>query len=90
MQVRVITFGELTEILGKEFSVDLVKGDDFSALLALLEEKSRSQEGYLGSYRVKDEVAILINGRSIHLLEGMKTRLTEGDIVYLLLPFAGG
>jgi molybdopterin converting factor small subunit len=90
MQVKVIAFGELTEILGKEFSVDLVKGDDLSALLTLLEEKSGSEKGYLGSYRLKDEVAILVNGRSIHLLQGVKTRLMEGDTVYLLLLFAGG
>jgi molybdopterin converting factor small subunit len=90
MRVRIITFGELTEILGKEFSVDLAEGSDFSDLLSLLEEKSRSEKGYLGTYRVKDEIAILLNGRSIYLLNGMKTRLAEGDVVHLLYPFSGG
>lgn len=90
MRVRVIAFGELTEILDKELLVDLVEGSDLSALLFLLGEKSGSEKGFLGQYSIKDEVAILLNGRSIHLLEGTKTRLSEGDLVHLLLPFAGG
>jgi molybdopterin converting factor small subunit len=90
MQVRIITFGELTEILGKEFPVDLAEGSDLSDLLSLLEEKSGSEKDYLGTYKVKDEVAILLNGRSIYLLKGMKTRLSEGDVVHLLYPFSGG
>jgi len=90
MQVRVIAFGELTEILGKELLVDLANGSDLFTLLSMLESRSGSEEGYLGSLRVKYDIAILVNGRSIHFLEGMKTRLMDGDTVYLLLPFAGG
>ena len=90
MLVRVISFGELTEILEKELLVDLVEGSDLYTLLLVLGEKSRSEQGYLGRYSIKDEIAILLNGRSIYLLEDMKTRLRDGDIVHLLLPFAGG
>ena len=90
MRVRVVAFGELAQILGKELLFNLPEGFDLSALLSLLAERSGSERGYLGRYRVTEEVAILLNGRSIHLLEGMRTRIRDGDIVYLLLPFAGG
>ena len=90
MRVRVVSFGELTEILGKELLVKLAEGSDLDALLSLLGERSGSEEEYLGRYRIRDEIAILLNGKSIHLLEGMRTRLREGDVVHLLLPFAGG
>ena len=90
MRVRVVAFGELAQILGKELLLNLPEGSDLSALLSLLTERSGSERGYLGRYRVAEEVAILLNGRSIHLLEGMRTRIRDGDTVYLLLPFAGG
>ena len=90
MRVRVVAFGELAQILGKELLLNLPEGSDLSALLSLLAERSGSERGYLRRYRVTEEVAILLNGRSIHLLEGMRTRIRDGDTVYLLLPFAGG
>ncbi|MCD6264187.1 MoaD/ThiS family protein [Candidatus Bathyarchaeota archaeon] len=90
MRVRVVAFGELAQILGKEQLLNLPEGSDLSALLSLLTERSGSERGYLGRYRVAEEVAILLNGRNIHLLEGMRTRIRDGDTVYLLLPFAGG
>jgi len=90
MRVRVVAFGELAQILGKELLFNLPEGSDLSALLSLLTEMSGSEREYIGRYRVAEEVAILLNGRSIHLLEGMRTRIRDGDIVYLLLPFAGG
>ena len=90
MRVRVVAFGELAQILGKELLLNLPEGFDLSALLSLLAERSGSERGYLRRYRVTEEVAILLNGRSIHLLEGMRTRIRDGDTVYLLLPFAGG
>lgn len=90
MQVRVVAFGELAQIVGKELLIDLPEESDLSALLSLLAEMIGSRDGYLGSYRVAEEVAVLLNGRSIYLLEGMKTRIRDGDVVHLLLPFAGG
>ena len=90
MRVRVVAFGELAQILGKELLFNLPEGSDLSALLSLLTEMSGSEREYIGRYRVAEEVAILLNGRSIHLLEGMRTRIRDGDTAYLLLPFAGG
>ena len=90
MLVRVITFGLLTEILEKDVLVDLVEGSDLNTLIFLLERKSGSLKGFLGEFSIKYDVAILINGRSIHLLKEMKTRLKEGDFIHFLLPYSGG
>lgn len=35
-------------------------------------------------------VSILVNGRDIDFLKGLKTELQEGDIVVLIPPVAGG
>jgi len=90
MQIKVVTFGELTDILGKEQIISLEKPADISVLLSVLEKKTGSKKGRLGEFRVAHDLAILLNGKSIHLLQGSQTALTEGDVVYLLLPFAGG
>lgn len=90
MYIKVVAFGELTDILGKEFEISLDKPADISALFSTLEKKTGSKKGRLGEFRVAHDLAILLNGKSIHLLQGSRTSLTEGDVVYLLLPFAGG
>ena len=35
-------------------------------------------------------VSILVNGRDMDFLKGLKTELQEGDIVVLIPPVAGG
>ncbi len=90
MRIRVISHGELTEILGKELDVHLPDGNSVSDLLHILEQKSGSIKGQLGDFKVAEDIAILLNGKNIYLQDGFDTRLNEGDTINLLLPFAGG
>jgi molybdopterin converting factor small subunit len=49
------------------------------------------RQSYLGKYKVGGgDLAILVNGRNIALLDGVKTALWDGDEVVLLPPTAGG
>jgi molybdopterin converting factor small subunit len=40
--------------------------------------------------RATREAAIVVNGRSINCLQGKRTPLGKGDVVWLLLPAGGG
>ena len=40
--------------------------------------------------KIKEYVNVIINGRSISFLEGVKTKLAENDEVALFPPVAGG
>lgn len=43
-----------------------------------------------GARKLRGTVNILVNGRSIDLLEGLKTSLKDGDVVAIFPPVAGG
>jgi len=43
-----------------------------------------------GTRKLRGIVHILVNGRSINLLEGLKTPLKDGDVVAIFPPVAGG
>lgn len=43
-----------------------------------------------GTRKLRGTVHILVNGRSINLLEGSKTPLKDGDVVAIFPPVAGG
>ena len=40
--------------------------------------------------KVKDYVKILVNGRNIEFLDGLKTIIKSGDVVYFIPPAGGG
>jgi molybdopterin synthase sulfur carrier subunit len=42
-------------------------------------------KGNLRSY-----IKLLVNGRGLHLLQGLKTVLAEGDVIAIFPPVAGG
>ena len=57
----------------------------------IAESAGLRRQGYLGHYRVSGgDLAILVNGRNIDLLEGPGTVLRDGDEVVILPPAAGG
>ena len=39
---------------------------------------------------IREYVNVLVNGRSINFLEGLKTELSDGDEVAIFPPVAGG
>jgi len=90
MLITVVTFGDLTDILGKELTIELYEGGSIRNLLSILSEISRSPEGQIGEFRISEEVGILVDGRGIQFPEGSGTILRDGATVFLLLPFAGG
>ena len=92
MKVTVRVFGELVKIVGKRHVLELEEGATVGSLSNLLARNAGvKRRGYLGNYRVAGgDLAVLVNGKSIQLLEGIKTTLREGDEVVFLPPAAGG
>jgi MoaD family protein len=92
MKINVRIFGDLTTILGHRHVVELDEGSTISILANRIAEKhGTTRQGYLGRYKVGgSDLAVLVNGRNIHLLDGSDTVLHDGDEVVILPPAAGG
>lgn len=92
MKIIVRIFGELTTILGSRHILELVEGSNVGMLVNRLARMSgQTRSGFLGEHRIDDrDLAILVNGRNMELLDGLKTLLNDGDEVVFLIPTAGG
>ena len=82
----------MVPILGRRNVVELEAGATVGHLSNLMAQNAGlKRQGYLGNYRVAGgDLAVLVNGKSIQLLEGVGTTLHEGDEVVFLPPAAGG
>ncbi|MEM2557603.1 MAG: MoaD/ThiS family protein [Candidatus Bathyarchaeia archaeon] len=95
MRVRVKAFGDLAPLIGEELTVDLEEG---SKLSDLIQEISRIMNGFKERLEaiskrqgiIDPGLVILLNGCNINLLDGLNTRLKDGDVVVFLPPAAGG
>ncbi len=92
MQVRVRVFGDIASEIGGNHALTLDEGATVGALTKEIARRAgQRRRGHLGSYRIGGaDLAILVNGRNIDLLEGLKTPLSDGDEVVFMPPAAGG
>ncbi len=92
MKVTVRIFADLVPVIGRRHSLELEDGATVGSLTSLLAKKAgQKRRGHLGNYRITGgDLAILVNGRNIDLLEGLKTPLSDGDEVVFMPPAAGG
>mgnify|MGYP001057388432 CR=1 FL=1 len=92
MKINIRVFGDLVSTLGRRQTVELDEGATILSLTNRLAEKAGlKRQDYLGNHKVNgDELAVLVNGRNIRLLNGLETILHEGDEVVFLPPAAGG
>jgi molybdopterin synthase sulfur carrier subunit len=93
VNVKVKFFTTLREITGKrEDNLSLPKG---STVEELLDELSRRYGPKFVEYvfdegEVKPYLLVMVNGRSINFLNGLKTVLSENATVAILPPVGGG
>lgn len=95
MKVSVRLFTVLREIAGKgeetlEFSVKGVTVKDVLETLAKRHGKEFREYLYDDKNRVREHLQLLVNGKSVSLMEELKTRLREGDQVAIVPPVGGG
>ena len=91
MKIKVRLFGDVAEMVGSKHNVEL---EDNSTVISLTNQIQRnsghSRGGYLGEFKVGGpDLAIMINGKNIELLDGLQTKLCEEDDV-VIMPFVVG
>jgi sulfur-carrier protein len=94
MRIRIKFLANIREITNlSEVELEIHPGDSIQSLMAALELKygKRFKEATTGfAAGGIPNVSILVNGRDMDFLNGLKTELHEGDIVVLIPPVAGG
>ena len=91
MNITVRVFGDISSIIGKRHEVELPLGATVSAVASKIGKKSGQRQGYLGEFQVGGkDLAILVNGKNIDMIDGPRTKLKDGDEVVILQPTAGG
>jgi molybdopterin synthase sulfur carrier subunit len=92
MKVTVRVFADLVPLIGRKHYLELDDDATVGTLTSKIARKAgQKRRGYLGNYRIiGGDLAILVNGRNIDLLEGLKTPLSDGDEVVFMPPAAGG
>ncbi len=91
MKILVRVFGDISQIIGKRHEVDVPDGSTVSTVTNKVGEKSSQPIGYLGEFQVGGkDLAILVNGKNIDMIEGPATKLRDGDEIVVMQPTAGG
>jgi len=91
MRINVRVFGEISDDIGKKHYPDLEDGVTIGVLLERLSKSSGQRNGYLGEFRIGDtDIAVLLNGKNIELIDGLATKLKNEDEIVILQPTAGG
>ena len=93
MAVLVKFFANFRDATGKE--QEEVKGFlDIASLLGELTNRYGEKLERLlyskNTRELREDVAIVINGKSVHTLGGLNTALKDGDVVAIFPPVAGG
>lgn len=96
MKITVKAFATLREIIGQTGQLNIespTRELNIKTLIDYLVERlgMRFREEVLDENgMIKKNVKILVNGRDIDFLDGISTKLKDGDIVVFVPPVAGG
>ncbi len=83
MNIRLKSFGTLRRDFGKETQAEIVEGSSLRDLITSLPKHELLVDGL----KVKDDVYILLNGRSVDRLD---ITLKDGDEISLVPAIIGG
>jgi molybdopterin synthase sulfur carrier subunit len=94
-KIIIRTFGELRDLVGSrdvEFQVD--EGRTIDNVIRLLIKKSgKVVEDWIfdpKTKKLRSYIRVLLNGQNIETLDGMKTKVKDGDVISIFPPAGGG
>jgi molybdopterin synthase sulfur carrier subunit len=92
MKIRVKFFATFKELFGGgEKEIELGSGASIQDLINLLCVSAQCRQEIFGnSDKLRPYIKILKNGRHIQFLDGVHTKLGEGDVVTVFPPAGGG
>ncbi|MBS7631595.1 MoaD/ThiS family protein [Candidatus Bathyarchaeota archaeon] len=92
LKITVQVFGSLIQFLGRRQTLVLDEEATVKSLSKILFADLKKFENSFSEARERGEgeLLVLVNGRNIDTLNGLDTRLREGDVVSFISPFAGG
>jgi molybdopterin synthase sulfur carrier subunit len=95
MKITLHTILGPKEIIGQRLTeIDLPQGSTIADFLAYLRERWGDELSTHifdpTSGAVLPYVRVMVNGQTIHYLQGMETLLKEGDEILILPPVSGG
>lgn len=91
MKITVRVFGDISAIIGRRHEVELAEGATITTIASKIGQKTGQRQGYLGEFHVGGkDLAILVNGKSIDMMDGTQTKLKDEDEVVVMQPTAGG
>ena len=94
MKVKVKVFAMFRELLGTSIlTVEMKDGSTVNDLINWISDNinSKFKNEILDRNRnIKKYVKVLVNGRNIDFLEGLNTKLKDGDVISFFPPVAGG
>jgi MoaD family protein len=91
MKVKVRLFGDVAEMVGSKHSIQLENNSNVLTLTNQIQrDTGHTRGGYLGEFKVGGpDLAIMVNGKNIQLLDGVETKLCDDDDV-VIMPFVVG
>jgi molybdopterin converting factor small subunit len=91
MRVIVRVYGPISSIVGKRYEVEVQDGATVGAVLNRISGKANQSRGFLGDFKIgSHDLAIIVNGKNIDVLEGTNSKLIDGDEVVIVQPTPGG
>ena len=92
IQVTIKVFAQFRDLLKKnKIEMEIENGADiFQVMKALCSLYNIRDEIFDKNNELKEWVKILKNGRQIKFLNGIKTKLEQGDEIALFPPMSGG
>ncbi len=92
MRIQIRLFGEFREAVGQGSVVlELPLGADcLQALRELAARHPRLGPLLFAGENVRDHIHVFLNGQNVNNLDGLATKLADGDVLTFFTPISGG